>query len=63
MMTSKCNAYDSFFFLIRIRVVFKWLMRAFSGHLPPEELLVLWDLVSDCDVTAYILFLSKCKMK
>lgn len=21
-------------------------MRAFSGHLPPEELLILWDLVS-----------------
>lgn len=32
-------------FLLRIRIVFKWLMRAFSGHLPPEELLVLWDLV------------------
>lgn len=31
---------------IRIRIVFKWLMRAFSGHLPPDELLVLWDLVS-----------------
>ncbi|KAL9930199.1 TBC1 domain family member 19 isoform 1-T1 [Glossina fuscipes fuscipes] len=30
-----------------IRVVFKWLMRAFSGHLPPDQLLVLWDLVKD----------------
>lgn len=29
----------------RIRIVFKWLIRAFSGHLPPEELLILWDLV------------------
>lgn len=29
----------------RVRVVFKWLMRAFSGHLPPEQLLYLWDLV------------------
>lgn len=28
-----------------IRIVFKWLMRAFSGHLPPDELLILWDLV------------------
>ncbi|XP_050527254.1 TBC1 domain family member 19 isoform X2 [Daktulosphaira vitifoliae] len=28
-----------------IRVVFKWLMRGFSGHLPPEQLLNLWDLV------------------
>ena len=29
----------------RIRIVFKWLMRSFSGHLPPEQLLMLWDLV------------------
>lgn len=29
----------------RIRVVFKWLIRAFSGHLQPDELLILWDLV------------------
>ncbi|KAK3912118.1 TBC1 domain family member 19 [Frankliniella fusca] len=28
-----------------IRIVFKWLMRSFSGHLPPEQLLLLWDLV------------------
>ncbi|KAF5286409.1 hypothetical protein FQR65_LT12589 [Abscondita terminalis] len=28
-----------------IRVVFKWIMRAFSGHLPPEQLLYLWDLI------------------
>ncbi|XP_063223950.1 TBC1 domain family member 19 isoform X2 [Bacillus rossius redtenbacheri] len=28
-----------------VRVVFKWLMRAFSGHLPPEQLLYLWDAV------------------
>jgi len=27
-------------------VVFKWLMRGFSGHLPPDQLLVLWDLVN-----------------
>ncbi|XP_066993745.1 TBC1 domain family member 19 [Anabrus simplex] len=28
-----------------VRVVFKWLMRGFSGHLPPEQLLYLWDLI------------------
>ncbi|KAK7861826.1 hypothetical protein R5R35_000588 [Gryllus longicercus] len=28
-----------------IRLVFKWLMRGFSGHLPPEQLLFLWDLI------------------
>ncbi|KAB0800144.1 hypothetical protein PPYR_08024 [Photinus pyralis] len=28
-----------------IRVVFKWMMRAFSGHLPPDQLLYLWDLI------------------
>ncbi|XP_050077496.1 TBC1 domain family member 19 [Anopheles maculipalpis] len=32
-----------------IRVVFKWLMRAFSGHLPPEQLLILWDLILGYD--------------
>ncbi|XP_055713206.1 TBC1 domain family member 19 [Phlebotomus papatasi] len=32
-----------------IRVVFKWLMRAFSGHLPPQQLLILWDLVLGFD--------------
>ncbi|XP_055639366.1 TBC1 domain family member 19 isoform X2 [Toxorhynchites rutilus septentrionalis] len=32
-----------------IRVVFKWLMRAFSGHLPPEQLLTLWDLILGYD--------------
>ncbi|XP_065357666.1 TBC1 domain family member 19 isoform X2 [Calliphora vicina] len=32
-----------------IRVVFKWLMRAFSGHLPPDQLLVLWDLILGFD--------------
>jgi uncharacterized membrane protein YqjE len=26
-------------------VVIKWIMRAFSGHLPPEQLLNLWDLI------------------
>lgn len=33
----------------RIRVVFKWLMRAFSGHLQPQELLILWDLILGYD--------------
>ncbi|XP_044255390.1 TBC1 domain family member 19 [Tribolium madens] len=28
-----------------VRVVIKWIMRAFSGHLPPEQLLNLWDLI------------------
>lgn len=23
----------------------KWIMRGFSGHLPPEQLLNLWDLI------------------
>lgn len=29
--------------------MFKWLMRAFSGHLPPQQLLILWDLVLGFD--------------
>lgn len=28
-----------------LRLVFRWVMRGFSGHLPPEQLLFLWDLV------------------
>ena len=28
-----------------LRLVFRWMMRGFSGHLPPEQLLILWDLV------------------
>ncbi|KAL1116275.1 hypothetical protein AAG570_005770 [Ranatra chinensis] len=28
-----------------IRVAFKWIMRAFSGHLPPEQVLFLWDMI------------------
>ncbi|CAA9999146.1 unnamed protein product [Nesidiocoris tenuis] len=28
-----------------IRLVFKWIMRTFSGHLPPEQVLYLWDLI------------------
>ncbi|KAL1509057.1 hypothetical protein ABEB36_003858 [Hypothenemus hampei] len=28
-----------------LRVVIKWIMRAFSGHLPPEQLLTLWDII------------------
>lgn len=30
---------------VSIRVVFKWLMKGFSGHLLPEQLLNLWDMV------------------
>ncbi|XP_078040185.1 TBC1 domain family member 19 isoform X3 [Augochlora pura] len=32
-----------------IKVVFKWIMRGFSGHLPPEQLLYLWDLILGYD--------------
>ncbi|XKL66363.1 hypothetical protein PGB90_009783 [Kerria lacca] len=32
-----------------IRIVFKWLMRCFSGYLPPEQLLYLWDLILGYD--------------
>ncbi|KAF7287220.1 hypothetical protein GWI33_002040 [Rhynchophorus ferrugineus] len=34
----KCRIYP-------LRVVIKWIMRAFSGHLAPEQLLTLWDLI------------------
>lgn len=32
-----------------MKVVFKWIMRGFSGHLPPEQLLYLWDLILGYD--------------
>ncbi|XP_065158492.1 TBC1 domain family member 19 [Atheta coriaria] len=41
-----------------IKVVFKWLMRAFSGHLPPEQVLQLWDLVLGYDSLEIIAFLA-----
>lgn len=42
--------YNTFkLFHYSIRVVFKWLMRAFSGHLPPQQLLTLWDLILGFD--------------
>lgn len=41
-----------------IRVVFKWLMRAFSGHLQPEQLLVLWDLILAYDSLEILSLLS-----
>ncbi|XP_040575827.1 TBC1 domain family member 19 [Lepeophtheirus salmonis] len=28
-----------------LRCVFRWIIRGFSGHLPPEQLLYLWDVV------------------
>ncbi|XP_044749874.1 TBC1 domain family member 19 [Coccinella septempunctata] len=28
-----------------LRIVIKWIMRAFSGHLNPEQLLTLWDII------------------
>ena len=35
--------------LYSVRIVFKWIMRGFSGHLPPEQLLYLWDLILGYD--------------
>lgn len=36
-------------FVFRVKIVFKWIMRGFSGHLPPEQLLYLWDLILGYD--------------
>ncbi|XP_043486314.1 TBC1 domain family member 19 isoform X2 [Polistes fuscatus] len=41
-----------------IKVVFKWLMRGFSGYLPPEQLLFLWDLVLAYDSLEIIALLA-----
>ncbi|CAL7939102.1 unnamed protein product [Xylocopa violacea] len=41
-----------------IRIVFKWIMRGFSGHLPPEQLLYLWDLILSYDCLEIIPLLA-----
>ncbi|XP_072384217.1 TBC1 domain family member 19 [Diabrotica undecimpunctata] len=41
-----------------LRLVIKWIMRAFSGHLPPEQLLSLWDLVLAYDSLEIISLLA-----
>ncbi|XP_015514833.1 TBC1 domain family member 19 isoform X1 [Neodiprion pinetum] len=41
-----------------IKVVFKWLMRGFSGHLPPEQLLYLWDLILGYDSLEIVALLA-----
>ncbi|XP_017892877.1 TBC1 domain family member 19 isoform X1 [Ceratina calcarata] len=41
-----------------VKVVFKWLMRGFSGHLPPEQLLYLWDLILGYDSLEIISLLA-----
>ncbi|CAB0037149.1 unnamed protein product [Trichogramma brassicae] len=41
-----------------VKVVFKWLMRGFSGHLPPEQLLYLWDLVLAYDSLEIVALLA-----
>ncbi|KAA3674094.1 uncharacterized protein DEA37_0004970 [Paragonimus westermani] len=33
----------------KIRFVFKWLMRAFSGFLAPDQVLLLWDRILGFD--------------
>lgn len=38
--------------------MFKWLMRAFSGHLQPQELLILWDLILGYDSLEILSLLS-----
>lgn len=46
------------FLFFSIKVVFKWIMRAFSGYLPPEQLLQLWDLILAYDSLEIIPLLS-----
>uniref|UniRef100_A0A1B6D6P0 Rab-GAP TBC domain-containing protein n=2 Tax=Clastoptera arizonana TaxID=38151 RepID=A0A1B6D6P0_9HEMI len=43
-----------------VRVVFKWLMRSFSGHLPPEQLLYLWDVIIAFDSLEITSLLAVC---
>lgn len=50
----------TFSLFYRVRVVFKWLMRSFSGHLPPEQLLYLWDLIIAFDSLEITALLAVC---
>ena len=49
-----------------LRLVFRWMMRGFSGHLPPEQLLYLWDLViayDSMEVSSYLIIMLSCWAK
>jgi hypothetical protein len=49
----KCNRNDFIkfsltknkYFFFRLRIAFKWMMRAFSGYLASNQLLALWDRI------------------
>lgn len=36
-------------FGLRLRIAFKWMVRAFSGYLSTDQLLLLWDRVLGYD--------------
>lgn len=39
----------SSYFLLRLRIAFKWMVRAFSGYLSTDQLLLLWDRILGYD--------------
>ena len=41
-MSSDENIYQA---ILYIKTSIRWIMRGFSGHFPPFQLLFLWDLV------------------
>lgn len=36
-------------FVCRLRIAFKWIVRAFSGYLSTDQLLLLWDRILGYD--------------
>ena len=38
-----------FFIFLRLRIAFKWMVRAFSGYLSTDQLLLLWDRILGYD--------------
>lgn len=36
-------------FVLRLRIAFKWMVRAFSGYLSTDQLLLLWDRILGYD--------------
>ena len=49
-MIGICVLGDCIFFLdCRLKIAFKWLMRAFSGFLASDQVLLLWDRILSFD--------------
>ena len=52
-----------FMYFFRLRLVFNWLMSAFSGHLSSHEVLLLWDRIVGHDSLSVIAVMAVAVME